>query len=474
MATAVWNPTTRMWDTQASMDAFGPSGEPTQQSPGMGEGFDLVDPVWSDNFGRTYTQEQNYIGGEGATNFVQTQPYSGIMGEGNPMPGELAPVGPGYDAGTKTVKELLPENFYTGNIDEELLNRTAPGDARWDAVLGAYGSDFKRKGQYDYFNQNNQANHYRYFSTLQDDYAPKYYGIGGQNFNFIRGETDSIWGSDTDLIRNTMVEQIAPALQATYEETAMAALQARDEFKQQYGQYWTEATSPLDVIQMQYNKLADIKGITDKKQLFSDEELAKSRQMAQDRQDQLKKMDEQRSGFAEVMKVLKVPMMFAGMIFTGGAISSLLGTAGAGVTGIAGAADLGGIGGLAGADAAAALPASMGGLGGIDLTTALTTGYKAYGTVDKILNWDGDVGGQLGSVLEAASGNDVGGTAGTIEDIQNTATTSGTNVANKVSEFFGGGNPFQSSGKKLQRLSTGSSVFGPSQGVIAEYDNFSS
>lgn len=446
--------------------------EPQQQIQGWGEGFD--NNIYTDNFGRTYTQEQSYVGGEGATQWVQTQPYSGIWGEGNPMPGELAPVEPGYDAGTKTVRELLPENFYTGNLDEELLNRTAPGDARWDATLKTYGVDFDDKGNYDYYNKNAQRNHYRYFSTLKDDYAPQYYGIQGQTFNFIRGETDSIWGPDTDLIRNTMVEQIAPALQATYEETAMAALQARDEFKQQYGQYWTEATSPLDVIQMQYNKLADIKGITDKKQLFSEEQLAESRKMAQDRQDQLKKMDDQRSGFAEVMRVLKVPMMFASMIFTGGAISSMLGTAGAGVTGIAGAADLGGIGGIAGADAVATLPASMGGFGGINLTTALTTGYKAYSTIDKILNWDeGSDGGQIGSVLEAASGNDVGGTAGTIEDIKNTAVNSGTNVANKVSEFFGGGNPFTSSGKKLKRLSTGSSVFGPSQGVIADYDNFS-
>jgi len=464
---------------------------------GWGEGFDMNPSTGTDKWGRKYTLQNSPGGGEGMTEWVLSQPYSGIMGEGSPMQGDLSPVvSSQYNPGVKPVREVLPEGFYTDNIDQSILDTEVPGDAAWINTLdtlGASGSRGKayQKGYYEGHPNLSPSKQFSFYSTLDGDFAPANWGRDGNVADFSRGQSSSVWGADYSVTRNFMLEQVAPSIDASYEEVVSAMQQARDEYKNRTGKWYTENVNPLRIVQSGWEKLAAAKGV-EPKQLFDAKTLSDADQMIDKRYRELKKADD-KPWYSEVMEAIRIPLIFASVITGASALTGLINGAAAGTTaaagGWAGVDAVAGVEGFASQMSLAAYESAI--ATGLSETVALqaasqaaeiastvgTTGMSAADIVNKAVSSAGPgyvetarkVFKAAESFYDAATGDSGGGGGAAGDTAQESSTQPDENtnesVLQKVFEFVGG-DKYKPSGSKLKSFSTGGDVFSGQRGII--------
>ncbi len=280
-AGAVWDPIRRVWTTATELAAGGPQ----QVMQGMGEGF--ANDLFQDNFGRTFTETQNYTGGEGAVSYQQTETANQIFGEGTPMIGDQTPITEMQEA--MRLGDMMPKDFYTGNLSANTLDYMVPHGSEWGRAMALAGAPVASFEGRDIYNQNADQNFNEYFSTFAGDYRGQEAGKDNQMFGFY-DPSKSFWGADTDMVRDWMINKIAPQLGASYEDvvSAMDAAYKEAGGNDKVGGY-DYYTSPLDIINTAAGKLAAAKGMTPQP-LFDEPTLTQSRQQAQERGDMMRKL----------------------------------------------------------------------------------------------------------------------------------------------------------------------------------------
>jgi len=450
---------------------------PTPQSY-WGEGMGGEPQTGTDQYGRKYVMVGETDASPGSWQLAG--PYSGMNGEGMAEIGSLVPLSD-MNAGKTpppasnvALSSLAPEGFYTGNLDPNVLNSQVPGDAKFFDTLQSSGVKLdpyalgRHSGTKDTVSE--------WYSSLPGDFLP------GNRF-----ESSSIWGPDKE-VRDAILK-IGDQLGLNYEQIVKATTAASPMSSGQQG--YTEASSPLDIIQNSANQMFQMAG-KPPQQLFTPEQLQQSRQQGQARQDAMKKADDG-PWYKDVLNFLKVPAIFGGLIAGAGAISGLINGAAAGTTaaasGWAGIDPVAGVEGYASQMSLAAYDSALN--AGLSQTAALTAADKAvelasasgaagmsaeelvnqavssagpslFDTAKKIFNTASSIKDQLSGGGTPTPAPVSQGSNDVTPD-QNT----GNDVLKKAFSFFGGDVPYNPSGSPLRTLS-GSPVYsGKGRGLIS-------